>query len=172
MRLPYRLRQLRHNLAAGPLPAAAQAEIDGLLTEPERALFARYAYADQWHARRVLHMLRDAGYNHPDLLVAALLHDVGKARHPLSVWDRTVIVVGQALFGRRTERWGSGAPQGWRRPFVVRAQHPAWGAEMAIAAGSRPGVVALIRRHQEKLTGAAGEEDTLLRQLQWADDQN
>lgn len=172
MTLLYRLRQLRHNLAAGPLPAAAQAEIAGPLSEPERALFARYAYADQWHALRVLHMLWDAGYNHPDLLVAALLHDVGKTRYPSSVWDRIVIVVGQALFGRRSERWGHSAPQGWRRPFVVRAQHPAWGAEMAIAAGSRPGVVALIRRHQDKLTDAVGEEESLLRQLQWADDQN
>lgn len=172
MRLPYRLRQLGHNLAAGPLPAAAQAEIAGLLSEPERALFARYAYTDQWHALRVLHMLRDAGYNHLDLLAAALLHDVGKTRHPLSVWDRVVIVVGQALFGRRSEGWGHGAPRGWRRPFVVRGQHPAWGAEMAVAAGSRPGVVVLIRRHQEKLSGPAGEEERLLRQLQWADDQN
>lgn len=172
MRLPYRLRQLGNNLAAGPLPAAAHDEIAGLLSEPERGLFARYCLADQWHALRILHMLRDAGYNHPDLLAAALLHDVGKTRYPLSVWDRTVIVVGQALFGRRTERWGNAEPTGWRRPFVVRAQHPAWGAEMAAAVGSRPGVVALIRRHQDKVAHEAGEEDNLLRQLQWADDQN
>lgn len=172
MRVQYRLRQLRHSLAAGPLPADAHAEIAGLLTEPERVLFTRYDHADQWHALRVLHMLRDAGYNHPDLLVAALLHDVGKTRYPLSVWDRIVIVVGQAFFSRRAEHWGHGAPQGWRRPFVVRAQHPAWGAEMAVAAGSRPGVVTLIRRHQERPADTAGEEETLLRQLQWADDQN
>lgn len=172
MRVQYRLRQLRHNLAAGPLPAAAQAEIAGLLTKPERVLFARYDHADQWHALRVLHMLRDAGYNHPDLLAAALLHDVGKTRYPLSVWDRIVIVVGQAFFSRRAERWGHGAPQGWRRPFVVRTQHPAWGAEMAATAGSRPGVVTLIRRHQEHPVDTTGEEETLLRQLQWADDQN
>ncbi len=172
MGLSYRLRQLRDNLAAGPLPAAAQAEIAGLLSEPELALFGRYAYADQWHALRVLRMLRDAGYNHPDLLAAALLHDVGKTRYPLSVWDRIFIVVGQALFGRRCERWGRDLPQGWRRPFVVRAQHPAWGADMASAAGSRPGVVALIRRHQDKLPDVVGEEVSLLRQLQWADDQN
>jgi hypothetical protein len=172
VRLPYRLRQLRHNLVAGPLPAAAHDEIAGLLTGPERDLFARYSPADQWHALRVLHMLRDAGYNHPDLLAAALLHDVGKTRYPLSVWDRVVIVVGQGLLGRRTERWGDGEPRGWRRPFVVRAQHPAWGAGMAAAAGTRPGVVALIRRHQEKPVSGTGDQEILLRQLQWADDQN
>ena len=172
MRLPYRLRQLRHNLAAGLLPSAAHDEIAGVLNEPEQDLFRRYSYADQGHGLRVFHMLRDAGYNHPDLLAAALLHDVGKTRYPLSVWDRILIVVGQALLGRRSERWGRGLPQGWRRPFVVRAQHPAWGADMAAAAGSRPEVVALIRRHQEKLTDAVGEEEGLLRLLQWADDQN
>ena len=172
MSLSYRLRQLRDNLAAGPLPAATHDEINALLSEPERVLFSRYAFADQWHGLRVLHMLRDAGYNHPDLLVAALLHDVGKTRYPLSVWDRIVIVAGQAFFGRRTERWGQGEPRGWRRPFVVRAQHPLWGAEMAALAGSRPGVVALIRRHQEHLADVTSEDENLLRRLQWADDQN
>lgn len=168
MSLAYRLRQLRTILIAGPLPDEARREIAATLSGPERALFDHYTPGDQWHAYRVLRMLRDAGYNDPDLLVAALLHDVGKTRCPLSAWDRTLIVVAQALVPQRMAAWGEGAPEGWRRPFVVRAQHAAWGAAMAEAAGSRPAVVDLIRRHQDK----PGEGDAWLTRLQWADDQN
>lgn len=171
MKIAYRLRQLVANLTAGPLAAGARREVADLLTARELALFDGYTYADQAHALRVLHCLRDAGYNHPDLLAAALLHDVGKIRCPLSAWDRTTIVVGSALFPRRAAEWGNGAPAGRRRPFVARAQHPQWGAEMAAAAGSRPAVIDLIRRHQDKLD-FVDENDRLLAQLQWADDQS
>lgn len=172
MGLPYRLRQLRDNLTAGPLSAAVREEIDAFLSEPERNLFYRFIYADQWHSYRVLRSLRDAGYNHPDLMTAALLHDIGKIACPLSPWDRTVIVVGSALFPGKVDSWGRGSLHSWRRPFVVRAQHPAWGAEMAVKADSRPGVVELIRRHQDKHTGEATDVDRLLGILQWADDRN
>jgi hypothetical protein len=167
----YRLRQLRNNLAAPPLAAEASAEVAAVLSEPERALFARFSAADQWHSYRVFRALRDAGYNQPELAVAALLHDVGKTRYPLSAWERTVIVVGQALFPRRAERWGLGPPASWRRPFVVRAQHPAWGAEMVTAVGSSPAAVDLIRRHQDDPADGSAA-DPLLTALRWADNRN
>ena len=133
MGLRYRLRQLKNNLTAGPLSAAAEREVAAVLSPAEQALFARLSLADQWHSVRVLGDLRGAGYNDPDLLAAALLHDVGKTRYPLTAWDRTVIVVGAVLLPQRTAQWGAGPAEGWRRPFVVRAQHPAWGAEMAVS---------------------------------------
>ncbi|MCP5099393.1 MAG: hypothetical protein GY943_27885, partial [Chloroflexi bacterium] len=68
--------------------------------------------------------------------------------------------------------WGQGEAVGWKRPFVVRQKHAAWGAEMAEKVGSSATVVALIRRHQDNLTIINNEEDKLLTQLQWADDQN
>jgi len=120
----------------------------------------------------VLRTLCEAGYNHPDLLAAALLHDVGKICHPLSIWDRTVIVVGSGLFPERAERWARGSLDSWRRPFVVRAQHPAWGAEMALDAGSRIEVVEMIRHHQDEIADDGRETDRLLVALQWADDKN
>lgn len=170
MGLRYRLRQLKNNLTAGPLSAMAREEVAAVLSPAEQALFARLSFADQWHSVRVLGDLRGAGYNDPDLLAAALLHDVGKTRYPLTAWDRTVIVVGAALIPRGAAQWGAGPADGWRRPFVVRARHPEWGAEMAAAAGARVAVVDLIRRHADKPGGAAGDE--ALRALQWADDQN
>jgi len=166
--LRYRLRQLKNNLTAGPLSEVARQEVAVLLSPAERALFTRLSLADQWHSVRVLGDLRAAGYNDPDLLAAALLHDVGKTRYPLTAWDRTVIVVGVALLPRRAARWGQGPPDGWRRPFVIRARHPEWGAAMAAAAGTRAAVVDLIRRHADR----PGEGDDVLRALQWADDQN
>lgn len=172
MGLAYRLRQLWANIAAGPLSAAAEAEVAALLSPVEQDLFYRFNQADQWHSVRVLRMLREAGYNHPDLLVAALLHDVGKTRYPLSAGDRTLIVVGEKLFPARAEAWGRGAAEGWRRPFVARARHPEWGAQLAAAAGSRPAVVELIGRHQDRPAEIVNETDRLLTYLQWADDRN
>ena len=169
MGIAYRLRQLRSNLTAGPLSEVARLDVAGTLIPAEADLLYRLIPADQWHSYRVLCDLRDAGYNDPDLLAAALLHDVGKTRCPLSPWDRTVIVLGSALFRQRASAWGEGPLQSWRRPFVVRARHAEWGAEMAAAAGSRLETVDLIRRHQDK--GLRGT-DTLLRALQWADDRN
>jgi len=69
-------------------------------------------------------------------------------------------------------------PHGWRRPFVVKAQHAAWGAEMAANAGSDPLTVWLIEHHQDVLAPLKASEEVgteaerLLRQLQWADDHN
>lgn len=172
MGLPYRIRQLRDNLTADPLTDGARDEIANYLTAAERDLFYRFTYADQRHSYRVFRTLHEAGYNHPDLLTAALLHDIGKIRCPLSAWDRTLIVVGGGLFPERAEAWGRGSVESWRRPFVARAQHPAWGAEMAAEAGVRPTVVEIIRRHQDEIDGDESEEDRLLIALQWADDRN
>ena len=171
MGLRYRLRQLKNNLTAGPLSEAAQRQVAAALSPAEQALFGRLSYADQWHSVRVLGDLCAAGYNDRDLLAAALLHDVGKTRQPLTAWDRTVIVVGAALWPERAARWGAGPVDSWRRPFVVRAQHPDWGADMAAASGSSAAVVDLIRRHADRPAGD-GAADVALRALQWADDQN
>lgn len=172
MGITYRLRQLWANLTAGPLTDAARWEIAQILTPAELELFYQFTFPDQWHSYRVLRTLGGAGYNHPDLLAAALLHDIGKIRCPLNPWDRTMIVVGGALFPGRSELWGQGEIASWRRPFVARELHPIWGAEMVEAAGSRPGVVELVRRHQDKAVQVGNETDELLLSLQWADDRN
>lgn len=171
MSIMYRLRQFWQLVTARPLPPTAWQEIESVLTPAEAALFRRYAPADQRHAYRVLRALRAAGRDHPSLLAAALLHDVGKTRCRPRAWERVLGTVAERLFPGRVERWGTGEPRGWRRPFVIRAQHAAWGAEMAAAAGSSPLTVALIRRHQDKeVTSASSETTALLRYLQAADD--
>ena len=137
------------------------------------ALFMRYDNGDAQHAWQVLSMLQQGGHRQPQLLTAALLHDVGKTRVSLSVWDRSLVVALGKLLPHRAEAWSSGRLLGWRKAFVVKARHPQWGAQMAAAAGTDPLAVRLIRRHQDPLPPVPqNDEERLLFLLQQADDQN
>jgi hypothetical protein len=169
----YRLTQFWWNVTAQPLPEPACLEITAVLNQSELDLFARFEESDQWHAYRVYRTLGDAGHSEPNLLAAALLHDVGKTRESLSPWDRALAVIVEALMPRQLDKWGQGEARGWKRPFVVGAQHARWGAEMTEVAGSAPEMVNLILRHQDDLrSGPVTVEDELLLLLQRADDQN
>ncbi|MCA9934843.1 MAG: HD domain-containing protein [Ardenticatenaceae bacterium] len=173
MGLAYRVGQFWRLLAASPLAVEAQLVVTAVLNPTQQQLFARFTPGDQWHSYQVLRTLEEAGHTHPDLQVAALLHDIGKTQARLTLWGRTLIVLTQHFFSAQLAVWGQGTAQGWKRPFVIKAQHPAWGADMAAAAGCSPLAVSLIRRHQDVVPETAvSEEDTLLRLLQWADDQN
>ncbi|WP_420641929.1 HD domain-containing protein [Candidatus Leptofilum sp.] len=169
----YRLWQFWQIVTAVPLEPAAREEIATILSAVEMSLFDQFSLNDQWHSYRVMKMLQEAGHNQPPLLVAALLHDVGKTKLSLSIWERSLIVLASILLPRQTAVWGQGEAVGWKRPFVVKAQHPVWSADMASEAGSLPQAIALMRRHQETIApGDDSEEAKLLRLLQWADDQN
>jgi putative nucleotidyltransferase with HDIG domain len=169
----YRIKQFWRAWFAPELTGAQREAVQSQLTAPEYALFCRFDGGEQWHSYQVMCTLKAAGHIEPDLLAAALLHDVGKTQSPLSVWDRSLIVVMKKAAPGKTAVWGQGSLSGWQRPFVVKAQHPEWGAQMAEAAGSSQGVVSLIRRHQDELPETAvTAEDNLLRLLQWADDQH
>ncbi|MFN2142871.1 MAG: HD domain-containing protein, partial [Candidatus Promineifilaceae bacterium] len=50
--------------------------------------------SDQQHALRVYRLLRAIGQTDKKLLCAALLHDVGKISTKLTVWDRSLAVLG------------------------------------------------------------------------------
>jgi hypothetical protein len=147
----YRVRQfwqtLTHRLGPDEL-----AEVGGALKPPLFELFCRMSPAEQYHAYAVRRTLIAQGRADPDLLTAALLHDVGKSKMPLAVWERVVIVLGFRWFKRWAMVWGrpTGTPSFWTRPFVVALHHPAWGADMVEAAGGSPLTVALIRHHQSK----------------------
>lgn len=169
----YRLWQFWQMLWARPLSDEAYAAVMAVLTEPQLALFNRFNSTDQWHSYRVMCALQAAGHDQPDLLTAALLHDIGKTKLPISVWERSLIVAGQVLVPGKAAEWSLAEESRWQRPFVVKAQHPSWGAEMAEQAGCPPLTVSLIRRHQDTLAGRPlTEEDELLQILQWADDSN
>lgn len=138
------------------------------------ALFHRMRRSERLHSLNVLRSVRAAGYDHPALLVAALLHDCGKIRAAYSLWDRALVVLVGAIAPRMAQRWGeSGAPRGWRRPFVVAVQHPGWGADMLAAAGGDALAVSLVADHARRLDGPPlTDYARLLAALQAADNAN
>jgi hypothetical protein len=134
------------------------------------ALYRQMRRSERQHSLRVLQMLTDPS---PDLVVAALLHDVGKIREPFLLPEKVLVVLVKAFAPRLYWRWGSGSAHGWRRPFAVSVQHPAWGADMVAKAGGSPLAVELIRRHQDHLDGVPQTEvERLLLALQAVDDLN
>ncbi|MFQ5419772.1 MAG: HD domain-containing protein [Anaerolineae bacterium] len=173
MRVRYRLGQFWRILTAVPLDKSARIAVTAVLTPTELALFEYFAASDQWHSFHVMRLLQSTGHEDPDLIKAALLHDVGKAGKRLTIWERSLIVLAGFFLPGQTAVWGQGEARGWRRPFVIKAQHPEWGADMAAKAGCSPRTASLIRRHQDLLPETAvTEEDKLLCLLQWADDRS
>ena len=163
-RVRYRVAQFVRTLAAPlrPLDAAyAGAHLAPSLLELFRAL----PPAEQVHALALCRTLEARGQTDPDLLAAALLHDVGKLRVRPRLWERVIAVLGEHYLPARAEMWAMGAPRGLRRAFVIRQQHAAWGAELAADAGASPRTVELIRRHH-----SAPGADAELALLQTLDD--
>ena len=124
-------------------------EIRPHLSTTQVLLFRRMQTSEQAHAFQAFKLLKAAGQNDPELLAAALLHDVGKIRFPLTPFERVLIVLGTYFLPGAAGHWGTGEARGLRRAFVVAAQHPAWGAELAATAGASTQTCALIRHHHE-----------------------
>lgn len=154
----------RHTLSEEEIERAM-----GILTVEARKLFYRQAPQDQRHALAVYKALRRAGHTNSQLLTAALLHDVGKAalHRRFPAYMRAAFVLLDLLNCLNQEN-----VQGWRRFFADYARHPEIGACWAEEAGCSSLTVALIRRHQERLSDCQTEEDRLLRALQAADGMN
>jgi putative nucleotidyltransferase with HDIG domain len=165
----YRAHQLWQALTVTPatedLERASQA-----LSPQLMALFLNQQASEQVHSLKVFIDLCDQGEQSPELLAAALLHDVGKSRYPLQLWERVTVVIGQAFAFRQAASWSQAEPRSWRRPFVVARQHGVWGAEMAAASGASPLTVELIRRHHDPVAASSVHPtDQLLQQLQTLD---
>lgn len=143
------------------------------LKPPLYELYRHMRRSERQHSLRVLRDLLAAGHTHPDLLAAALLHDVGKSRARFSLPEKVLVVLVKATAPRYYRAWSNGPARGWRLPFAVSEQHPAWGAEMAAAAGASPLTVKLIRLHAEALSGPPRDDaERLLLALQEVDDRN
>lgn len=179
-RILYRTRQFWQALGAAPASKDMQL-VQSILSPKEQELFERLQPGEKTHSVRVLRALLEQDENDPDLLTAALLHDVGKSRFPLKIWERVLIVLAKSIAPSWVQRLGSlyskGSQShslGWRRPFIIAEQHPRWGGEMAAKAGVNPLVSSLIRRHQETFEDTPVEnlplEERLLRKLQAVDD--
>ena len=174
----YRTRQFFEMIFSHPTPEDL-ALARQILTPTQLALFSRLQLSEQAHAVRVLQKVEVVCHSNgialpDDLRVAALLHDVGKVRYPLRLWERVMVVLGKAIAPERVKNWENHPPRGWVRPFVVAAHHPNWGADLVAERGASPRVVALIRRHQDHLpkNDFNNDEDRLLAILQAVDDES
>jgi hypothetical protein len=166
-RTAYRASQFLHAVLDRPAPGDADL-LRTHLPASLHALFARLSPAEQAHALAVLRTLMRQGHSDPALLAAALVHDVGKTRAPLHLMDRVLVVLADRLIPP-ARRWSQGAPSGWRRPFVVTAQHAAWGEAMLIKAGATATLAELVGRHHDPLLVPSTPIDHLLAALQAAD---
>ncbi|MEP7357348.1 MAG: HD domain-containing protein [Anaerolineales bacterium] len=162
-RARYRVGQFRDYLWPRPPGPRDLAEARRALTPALAALFERQTPGEQAHALRVMRRVAASGVHtgRLELLQAALLHDVGKTRAPLSLPERVAVVLAGRLWPGLVRRGG------WR-PFVTARCHADWGAELCAQAGAPPLTVELVRRHQTP----AGRDDALLAVLQMADDDN
>jgi putative nucleotidyltransferase with HDIG domain len=127
---------------------------------------------DQQHGLNVMHTLAQRGYTDPDLLAAAVLHDVGKTARKagsLHLWHRVTVVLMRTLMPGLVEQLGEDPGGGWRQAFFVHQHHAAIGAELAQQAGCSARTVELIRHHEN---APDQTDDRLLAALQAADSSN
>ncbi|MCY4146225.1 MAG: HD domain-containing protein [Chloroflexi bacterium] len=156
-RLRYRLGQgIRAWLAFAARPDLALAR--QWLSDCEYAAFCRLSRADQLHSVRVFEAVASADADAPSTLrKAALLHDIGKSRYQLAVWQKTLSVLARSLApGWFRQASAGGDLTAWRAPFSVHAHHPRWGGEILRACGSDATVVWLAEHHQSNPSSLDG----------------
>ena len=145
------------------------------LSPSQYALFQRMSHSEQLHSVNVLQGLLNQEESTPiDLAVAGLLHDVGKSRYKLAVWQRTLAVLSRKfipdLYRRLSQqeqlRW-------WNAGCIVAEHHPEWSAQLAEKAGVSKTANWLIKHHQDKASQWADYSCyNLLLRLQAVDNEN
>ena len=143
------------------------------LSPQQLALFRRMQRGEQLHGLYVLRdaLAQEACTPHDDLAVAAILHDAGKSRYRIMVWQKTIAVLVEKFAPALFRRWSrEDTDSFWRRPFIVKAHHPAWGAEMLRAAGASEAAIWLVAHHQDPASQWADHPHfQLLKRLKQAD---
>lgn len=172
-RAAYRVQQFLASLWPRITPGE-QDELTRWLPALAVVLFQRMTRRDQRHSLDVFHRVQQSAPDQPDLLAAALLHDVAKTALPgrrVRLHHRVLVVLMEAARPGWAQRIARDDPASWRYPFYLHLHHPELGARLAEEAGCSPLTAELIRRHQEKLTNPPRDEfERLLALLQGADD--
>ncbi len=146
-RAAYRARQLAGALRVR-LDSGDRETVASRLSAAQQRLFFAMTVRDQRHCLDVYHALCREGCRDEDLLLAALLHDVGKG--PVRLWHRVVAYVMLKAASPRLVDWAaSSSGQGWRRAMASLRHHATEGAALVREADAPGDVVELVRRHEE-----------------------
>lgn len=139
------------------------AALERHLDPSQRDLFRAMSPIDQRHCLDVFNNLLRQGRSDPDLLRAALLHDVGK--RGIRLWHRVAGVLLEAFRPALLEKLAVNRPQSWLYGFHIYRYHANLSAELAERSGCSPSVVELIRGHhtlwENEQAKALGEADRL-----------
>lgn len=170
-----RIKQGVRALAAFTQPVERELAAD-YLNDAQLALFDRMKRSEQLHSLNVLRSLQVQPEGEPSdsLAVAALLHDVGKIRGPLAIWQKSLAVLVRAFAPGVFTAWSQGdGSRSWEMACVVAEQHPAWSAELVAETGADETTLWLIRHHAESPANWRDHPDmALLERLRRADDEN
>ncbi|GAB5490747.1 MAG: hypothetical protein Phog2KO_09620 [Phototrophicaceae bacterium] len=145
------------------------------LTPKQMTLFRSMAKSEQLHSLNVLRDVLAQGEQTPqDLAISALMHDVGKSRKHLAVWQKTLSVLVKKLLPQLEQKLRQdGDVKSWRAPFMVREHHPKWGAEILVSYNVSDCVLWLVEHHAEPAEHWQDHDYyKLLKRLQVADDAN
>lgn len=175
-RAGYRLGQFGRALSPR-VPRRDRALAAALLTADQLAAFGLMSPQDQRHAARVARVVVREAPRDPDLLLAALLHDLGKVdasgRGRVRLAHRVSKVLLARLVPGLWRRLGDREEAGPTRGYYLLRHHPALGAAWAARLGVPPRACALIAAHQDGVTGDADATfAAALALLRAADDQN
>jgi putative nucleotidyltransferase with HDIG domain len=134
-------------LTSSPLDQAESAQAEGWLGAGEAPAFFDQPVPDQRHGLEAARYIAGRAPDRPDLIRAALLHDIGKRHSRLGALTRSLVSAWVKLGGKA---WGRGASY---------LDHGSIGAAELEAAGAESLVVEFARHHHRSRPAMIDEGD-------------